>query len=83
MRVAGEGEQLEKLRRQEEEIERLRGLLVTRDAELGAARGRAKELEQGTLRLMGILRRIRALLAAILAKAATGLRRLAGVTKKT
>ena len=49
---------------------------------MGAARGRAKELEQGTLRLMGILRRIRAVLALVAEKAGAGLRRLRGGTKK-
>jgi hypothetical protein len=76
--MAGESEQLEKLRRQEEEIERLRGLLIEKDAELGEARGRAQELEQGTIRAMMVARRIRAILALVAEKAGAGLGRPAG-----
>ncbi len=36
-----------------EEVERLRGLLIARDAELGQARGRLEQLEQRTNRVLG------------------------------
>ncbi len=36
-----------------EEVERLRGLLIARDAELGQARGRLEQLEERTNRVLG------------------------------
>ncbi|HET8566534.1 MAG TPA: hypothetical protein VFL77_08685 [Solirubrobacterales bacterium] len=39
------------LAREKEEILRLRNLLITRDAELGAAKGRLAMIEQGSQRL--------------------------------
>jgi hypothetical protein len=36
-----------------EEVERLRGLLIARDAELGQARGRLEQLEERTNRMLG------------------------------
>jgi SMC interacting uncharacterized protein involved in chromosome segregation len=40
------------------EVSRLRGLLIARDAELGAAKGRLAELEDQMRRLSGAARRI-------------------------
>ena len=51
----------EELAREREEVLRLRGLLITRDAELGAARGRVLELEARSRYLLGAARRLRAL----------------------
>ncbi|HEX5610215.1 MAG TPA: hypothetical protein VFX45_09000 [Solirubrobacterales bacterium] len=58
------------LERQQEEITRLRNLLVTRDAELGEARGRLTEMES----YMGLLSRV----ATRLQEFAPALARLAG-----
>jgi hypothetical protein len=49
----------EELAREREERARLRDLLVTRDAELGAARGRLLELETRARYVLGALRRLR------------------------
>jgi hypothetical protein len=43
--MADEAELREEVSRLEAEVERLRGLLIARDAELGAARGRLTQLE--------------------------------------
>ena len=51
----------EALAREREEVRRLRGLLITRDAELGAARGRLLELETRARYLLGAARRLRSL----------------------
>ncbi|HWW67443.1 MAG TPA: hypothetical protein VNY83_05620 [Solirubrobacterales bacterium] len=52
-------EQLEaELAREKEEVLRLRDLLITRDAELGAARGRLAMIEQGSQRLANAAARI-------------------------
>jgi hypothetical protein len=49
----------EELAREREEVQRLRGLLIARDAELGAARGRLLELEAHARYLLGAARRLR------------------------
>jgi hypothetical protein len=54
-----EGELLEELHRQQEEILRLRDLLIARDAELGAERGKVAELEQGTVKMLLVYKRVR------------------------
>jgi hypothetical protein len=51
----------EELAREKEEVIRLRDLLIARDAELGAARGRVLELEARSRYLLGALRRLRSL----------------------
>lgn len=51
-------ELLRELDRREEEILRLRDLLIGRDAELGAARGRLKMMEQNSQRLSHLATRI-------------------------
>jgi chromosome segregation ATPase len=61
----------------EQEVQRLRGLLVRRDAELGQAKGKLAELETHVRRLMGAARRLSLLLRGILQLPATVLRRLA------
>jgi hypothetical protein len=60
--VPGDPTQLaEELAREREEVRRLRGLLVARDAELGAARGRVLELETRARYVLGAVRRLREL----------------------
>lgn len=59
------------LQSRDEEILRLRDLLIGRDAELGAARGRLAVLEQHSTRLAGVAARVpvpgmRRLVAAVL-----------------
>ena len=49
------------LRRRDEEILRLRDLLIARDAELGAARGRLREVEVRYKRLILPVRALRRL----------------------
>jgi hypothetical protein len=51
----------EELAREQTEVLRLRNLLVTRDAELGAARGRLLEFEARARYLLGAIRRLRAI----------------------
>jgi len=51
-------ELLRELDRRNEEILRLRDLLIGRDAELGAARGRLKMIEQNSQRLSQLAARI-------------------------
>lgn len=51
----------EELAREREEVLRLRDLLIARDAELGAARGRVMELEARARYVLGVLRRLRSL----------------------
>jgi hypothetical protein len=46
------------IRRRDEEILRLRDLLIQRDAELGAAKGRLRMIEQGSQRLANAIGRI-------------------------
>jgi hypothetical protein len=46
------------IRRRDEEILRLRDLLIQRDAELGAAKGRLKMIDQGSQRLADAIGRI-------------------------
>jgi hypothetical protein len=61
--VSSEPDQLaEELAREKKEVLRLRGLLTTRDAELGTALGRVAELDDRTQRLLGRARKLLALL---------------------
>lgn len=46
------------LAREKQEVARLRDLLIARDAELGAARGRLAEIEARSQRLLGRLKGI-------------------------
>ena len=61
----------EELAREREEVRRLREILVAKDAELGAARGRLLELETRARYVLGAVRRLRELPG----KLAGGLRR--------
>lgn len=45
-----------------EEVLRLRDLLISKDAELGAFKGQVAQLEAGTARLLHLVSRVRALL---------------------
>ena len=62
---------MDELEREKQEVLRLRALLVKRDAELGAARGRLLELETRARYVLGAVRRLRELPA----KLGGGLRR--------
>jgi hypothetical protein len=56
----GESELRAELARQQEEVLRLRDLLVSKDAELGAAKGRLAELDDRSQRIAGAAGRIEA-----------------------
>ena len=58
----------DELRRRQEEILRLRDLLIAKDAELGAALGRSLELEQSTVRLMTAIQKVRGIVWIVAAK---------------
>lgn len=59
LRKAADPTQLEaELAREREEVLRLRDLLIARDAELGAAKGRLAMIEQGSKRLADAAARI-------------------------
>jgi hypothetical protein len=62
------------LARQQEEILRLRDLLISKDAELGAAKGRLAELDERSQRLAGLGGRV--------GKRLPGLGRLLGVAAR-
>jgi predicted nuclease with TOPRIM domain len=64
----------EELARSREETLRLRDLLIGKDAELGALRGRLAELEAGTARLLNLGARVRSLIPSFLRPAGAGLR---------
>jgi hypothetical protein len=66
------------LERRDEEILRLRDLLVTQDAELGEVRGRLRELEDVSRLLMDIALRIHRRVLAVRG----GLRRLGGGARR-
>jgi len=68
----------EELSRAREEILRLRDLLVGKDAELGALRGRLAELEAGSARLVSLAARVRRLVPRFLFSAAVSLRKRRG-----
>jgi hypothetical protein len=65
----------EELARSKEEVLRLRDLLIARDAELGAARGRLAEQEAQLGKLLNLAAQIRALVPTFLWKAAAKLLR--------
>ena len=76
---AGEGESQAELReelaRSREEVLRLRDLLIGRDAELGAMRGRVAELEAGVARLLNLGARVRSIVPSVVWTALARLRR--------
>jgi predicted nuclease with TOPRIM domain len=51
----------EELARSQAEVQRLRGLLVAKDAEMGQLRGRLEQLEERTNRMLGAAVRLRRL----------------------
>jgi hypothetical protein len=65
----------EELALQKEEVLRLRDLLIARDAELGAARGRLAELEEGSLQLVNAAARLRSLVPRFIWTVVTKLRK--------
>ena len=67
----------EELAREQDEVRRLRAILIARDAELGAASGRLLELETRSRYVLGAIRRLRALPRLAL-KAVAGLRESRG-----
>jgi hypothetical protein len=75
----GQGQQPElgeELARSREETLRLRDLLIAKDAELGAARGRLTELEASSLHLFNAVARVRALVPGVVWRALANIRRL-------
>lgn len=78
-RSAGTGSDSElraEIARQKEEILRLRDLLVTKDAELGAAKGRLAELDDRSQRIAGAAGRIESRLPGVGKLIGTALRML-------
>jgi hypothetical protein len=65
----------EELASSKEEVLRLRDLLIGKDAELGALRGRLAELEAGAGRLVKVAARVRSLLPSFVWSAVAALRR--------
>lgn len=65
----------EELDRRDEEILRLRDLLIGKDAELGSLKGQVAQLEAGTARLLGLVARVRSLLPGFVWSALAALRR--------
>jgi hypothetical protein len=68
----------EELARRDEEILRLRDLLIGKDAELGSLKGQVAQLEAGTARLLNIVSRVRSLLPGFVWSALAVLRRRRG-----
>jgi hypothetical protein len=72
----GDSELRAELARQQEEILRLRDLLVSKDAELGAAKGRLAELDDRSQRIAGAAGRIESRLPGVGKLLGTALRML-------
>ncbi len=68
----------EELARSKEEVLRLRDLLIGKDAELGALRGRLAELEADSARLLNLGPRLRSLTPRFVRSAAARLRERRG-----
>lgn len=66
----------EELDRSREEVLRLRDLLIARDVELGATRGRLAEIEAQSLKLLNAVARLRGLVPRFVPTAVAMLRRL-------
>ncbi len=77
-RDARESELREELARNREEVLRLRDLLIGKDAELGALRGRAAELEASSARLLNLAARARSRVPRFVLSARAGLRKRRG-----
>lgn len=75
--TAGTGEAAlrEEIARQKEEILRLRDLLIAKDAELGAARGKLAELTDHSARFAVAARSVQTRVPGLLRRALAGLRR--------
>lgn len=74
-------ELLRELDRRQEEILRLRDLLIGRDAELGAARGRLCELEDQNQRVTSLANRVHSRLPRVFRLFGAVLRRLRGISR--
>jgi len=72
---AGEAALREEIARQKEEILRLRDLLIAKDAELGAARGKLAELTDHSARFAVAARSVQTRVPSLLRKALARLRR--------
>jgi hypothetical protein len=72
----GESELHAELARRQEEILRLRDLLVSKDAELGAAKGRLAELDDRSQRIAGAANRVESRLPGLGRLIGTALRML-------
>ncbi|HXS47035.1 MAG TPA: hypothetical protein VN756_06195 [Solirubrobacterales bacterium] len=68
----------EELARSKEEVLRLRDLLIGKDAEMGALRGRVAELEAGTARLLNLSARLRSRIPSFVWSARASLRKRRG-----
>jgi len=68
--------------RREEEIQRLRALLLTRDAELGEAKGRLTEMENYSRLLSSVAARLQARVPWLTRLAGNALRRLQGRSRR-
>jgi sugar/nucleoside kinase (ribokinase family) len=68
----------DELNRSREEVLRLRDLLIGKDAELGALRGRLAELEAGSGRLLNLAARVRSRIPRFVLTAGAGLRKRRG-----
>lgn len=66
---------VEEIARQKEEILRLRDLLIAKDAELGAARGKLTELTEHSARFAIAARSLQSRVPGLFRKALSGLRR--------
>jgi hypothetical protein len=65
----------QELDRRNEEILRLRDLLIGKDAELGSLKGQVAQLEAGTARLLSLVARVRSLLPGFVWSTLAALRR--------
>jgi hypothetical protein len=76
--VNDDPEPLQELHRRDEEILRLRDLLIGKDAELGSLKGQVAQLEAGTARLLSLVARVRSLLPGFVWSTLAALRRRRG-----
>jgi hypothetical protein len=76
--VNDDPEPLQELHRRDEEILRLRDLLIGKDAELGSLKGHVAQLEAGTARLLSLVARVRSLLPGFVWSTLAALRRRRG-----
>jgi hypothetical protein len=73
--AASQAELVEEIARQQEEILRLRDLLIAKDAELGTAKGRLAELAEHSAHFVAVVHRVRAQVPARLRQLLARLRR--------